>query len=177
MTPPPGRRAASTSSRRDTAEAERPKLVVFVQIVAQATQSPRRVPRLHFIANDINNPVTLHLSPLSQMHSAQPRHASFLSFFSNVVQFSSAYPLHQESEFVIYEDERPVGQEKGYLRPVATADSSNGSVYECDLAASHWKAISESKGTFLAVLFRFVVLRFGPQIPIASRSYNLSYRF
>ncbi|RXW17910.1 hypothetical protein EST38_g7944 [Candolleomyces aberdarensis] len=157
VTPPPGRRAASASSRRDVAEHERPKLVVFVQIVAQATQPPRRVPRLHFICNDINNPITLHLSPLSQLHSAQSRNSSFLSFFSNVVQFASAYPLHQETEFVIYEDERPVGQEKGYLRSVATAEPSNGSVYECDLAASFWKAISELKDPNRVTILQSVV--------------------
>ncbi|KAJ2920874.1 hypothetical protein H1R20_g16222, partial [Candolleomyces eurysporus] len=92
-----------------------------------------------------------------QLHSAQSRNSSFLSFFSNVVQFASAYPLHQETDFVIYEDERPVGQEKGYLRSVATAEPSNGSVYECDLAASFWKAISESKDPNRVTILQSVV--------------------
>ena len=145
-----GSRHASQTPYENSSSRDQPT-VVYVEISLQLSTSP--VPVIHFISNDIANPLVICLAPSAvpayQGHSvARDSRGSVLRTLSNTVEFASPCALTLRSVFDIYRDgsHSPIHTEDVPLKCVSSPVQSSGWLYSTEITPAFWKTLCEKKG-------------------------------
>ena len=125
--------------------------VVYVEISVQPSTSP--VPIIHFISNDIANPLIVCLSPSAipayQGHNVfRISRGSVLCTLSNTVEFTSSCALTLRSVFDVYCDgsHSPIHTEDVLLECLSSPVQSPGWLYSTEITPAFWKTLCEKKG-------------------------------
>ena len=125
--------------------------VVYVEISIQLSTSP--IPVIHFILNDITNPLIICLTPSAvpayQGHSvSRNSRGSVMGTLSNTVEFASPCALTLRSVFDVYRDgsHSPIHTEDVPLKCVSSPVQSSGWLYSTEIIPAFWKTLCEKKG-------------------------------
>ena len=125
--------------------------IVYVEIPIQLSTSP--IPVIHFLSNDIANPLIICLAPSAvpayQEYSvSRNSRGSVLRTLSNTVEFASPCALTLCSVFEIYCDgsHSPIHTEDVPLKCVSSSVQSSGWLYSTEITPAFWKTLCEKKG-------------------------------
>lgn len=170
-----GSRHASQTPYENSSSRDHPT-VVYVEISVQPSMSP--VPTIHFISNDIANPLVVCLAPSAvpayQGHSvSRNSRGSVLRTLLNTVEFASPCALTLRSVFDVYRDgsHSPIHTEDVPLKCVSSPVQSSGWLYSAEITPAFWKTLCEKKDpTRYTILQRLTPIQSCRTPSIACRS-------